>query len=70
MLKTLGLRRRQLRAIVAWQASTILVIAGLADVPLGVAAGHWAWASFASTVGFVPVIVVPCPPSSSASSPC
>jgi len=55
VLKTLGLRRRQLRATVAWQASTILVIAALAGVPLGVAAGHWAWASFATTVGFVPV---------------
>ena len=59
VLKTLGLRRHQLRAIVAWQASTILVLAGLAGVPLGVAAGHWAWASFATTVGFVPVTVVP-----------
>jgi hypothetical protein len=59
VLKTLGLRRRQLRAIVAWQASTILVIAALAGIPLGVAAGRWAWTSFASTVGFVPVTVVP-----------
>ncbi len=61
VLKSLGLRRRQLRAIVAWQASTILVIAALAGIPLGVAAGHWAWDSFASTVGFVPVTVVPLP---------
>jgi predicted lysophospholipase L1 biosynthesis ABC-type transport system permease subunit len=59
VLKTLGLRRRQPRAIVAWQASTILVIAALAGVPAGVAAGRWAWASFASSVGFVPVTVVP-----------
>jgi ABC-type antimicrobial peptide transport system permease subunit len=61
VLKTLGLCRRQLRAIVAWQASTILVIAALTGVPLGMAAGHWAWASFATTVGFVPVTVVPVP---------
>ena len=61
VLKTLGLRRRQLRAIVAWQASTILVIAALVGVPLGVAAGQWAWAGFASSVGFVPVTVVPVP---------
>ena len=61
MLKTLGLRRGQLRATVAWQASTILVIAALAGIPLGVAAGRWAWTSFASTVGFVPVTVVPVP---------
>jgi hypothetical protein len=36
VLKTLGLR--QLRAIVAWQASMILVIAAVVGVPLGVAA--------------------------------
>ena len=61
VLKTLGLRRRQLRAIVAWQASTILVIAALAGILLGVPAGRWAWTTFASTVGFVPVTVVPVP---------
>jgi hypothetical protein len=59
VLKTLGLRRGQLRAIIAWQASIILVIAALAGVPLGLAAGRWAWASFAASVGAVPVIVVP-----------
>ncbi len=59
VLKTLGLRRVQLRAIVAWQASVILVIAALAGVPLGLAAGRWAWASFAASVGAVPVSVVP-----------
>jgi hypothetical protein len=59
VLKTLGLGRRQLRAIVAWQASVILIIAALVGVPLGVAGGRWAWASFASSVGSVPVSVVP-----------
>lgn len=37
------------------------MIAGLAGVPLGVAAGHWAWTSFATTVGFIPVTVTPVP---------
>jgi hypothetical protein len=59
VLKTLGLGRRQLRVTVAWQASVILMIAALAGVPLGVVAGRWAWASFASSVGSVPVTVVP-----------
>ena len=59
VLKALGLSRRQLREIVAWQASVILVVAALIGVPLGVAAGRWAWASFASSVGAVPVSVVP-----------
>jgi ABC-type lipoprotein release transport system permease subunit len=59
VLKALGLRRRQLRAVVAWQASVILVIAALVGLPLGVAVGSWAWASFANSVGAVPVTVVP-----------
>jgi hypothetical protein len=59
VLKTLGLGRRQLRAIVAWQVSTILVIAVLAGLPAGVTAGRWVWTGFASSVGFVPVTVVP-----------
>jgi FtsX-like permease family len=59
VLKALGLRRGQLRAIVAWQVSMILVIAAAIGVPAGVAAGRWAWASFGGVVGFVPVSVVP-----------
>jgi hypothetical protein len=48
-------------AAVAWQASVILVVAVLVGGPLGVAAGHWAWAAFASSLGAVPVTVVPLP---------
>jgi predicted lysophospholipase L1 biosynthesis ABC-type transport system permease subunit len=55
LLKTLGLTRRQVMAAVAWQASVILVIAAL----LGAAADHWAWAAFATSLGAVPVTVVP-----------
>jgi hypothetical protein len=61
LLKTLGLTRRQVMAAVAWQASVILVIAALIGVPLGMAAGHWAWAAFATSLGAVPVTVVPVP---------
>ncbi len=59
LLKALGLRARQIRAIVAWQTSTILVVAVAAGVPLGVAAGQWAWTSFANSIGVVPTSVVP-----------
>ena len=48
-------------AAVAWQASVIIVVAVLVGGPLGVAAGHWAWAAFASSLGAVPVTVVPLP---------
>ncbi len=61
LLKALGLRARQVRAVVAWQTGTILVIAVLAGVPLGIAAGRWAWTSFANSIGVVPSPVVPVP---------
>jgi hypothetical protein len=48
-------------AAVAWQASVILVVATLIGVPLGVAAGHWEWGAFATSLGAVPVTVVPVP---------
>jgi predicted lysophospholipase L1 biosynthesis ABC-type transport system permease subunit len=59
LLKALGLRGRQLRAVVAWQTSITLVVATAAGVPLGLVAGRWAWTSFASTIGVVPTPVVP-----------
>jgi putative ABC transport system permease protein len=61
LLKTLGLTQRQVMAAVAWQASVILTIAALIGVPLGVTAGHWAWGAFATSLGAVPVTVVPVP---------
>jgi hypothetical protein len=59
LLKSLGLRARQIKEIIAWQTSTILVIAVIVGVPLGVAAGQWAWTSFANSIGVVPTPVVP-----------
>jgi hypothetical protein len=51
VLKTLGLRRPQVLAVVAWQASALTMIALVVGLPLGLVAGHWAWAAFADTVG-------------------
>jgi predicted lysophospholipase L1 biosynthesis ABC-type transport system permease subunit len=59
LLKSLGMRPRQTRAIVAWQATAILAIAAAAGVPLGVAAGRWAWTVFAGSIGVVPSPQVP-----------
>ena len=59
LLKTLGMTRRQLSAIVAWQTTLTLLIALVVGVPLGVAAGRWAWHGFAGSLGVVPVTVVP-----------
>jgi ABC-type lipoprotein release transport system permease subunit len=59
LLKSLGMRRSGLRAIVASQTSTILVLAIVVGVPLGIAAGRWAWTAFANEIGVVPAPVAP-----------
>jgi len=61
LLKALGLTRGQIRATVAGQASVILLAASVVGVPLGIAVGRWAWAAFATSLGAVPVTVVPVP---------
>jgi predicted lysophospholipase L1 biosynthesis ABC-type transport system permease subunit len=61
ILKTLGLVRRQVSSITAWQASTLAGLALLAGLPLGVAAGHWAWALFASGLGISTNAITPVP---------
>jgi ABC-type lipoprotein release transport system permease subunit len=60
-LKALGLLPRQVQAIVAWQATTMTVLALLAGLPLGVAVGRWAWALFSSGLGVPPGALVPVP---------
>jgi ABC-type antimicrobial peptide transport system permease subunit len=59
LLKTLGMTRRQLRAIVAWQTTFTLLIAVALGVPLGIAGGRLAWQAFAGSLGAVPVTAVP-----------
>jgi hypothetical protein len=59
VLRALGLTRRQVRAVIAWQTTTILMLAIAVGLPLGIAAGHWAWGSFAASIGVVPVTVIP-----------
>jgi hypothetical protein len=59
LLKSLGMLRGQLRVVVACQASTILLVAVVIGIPLGIAAGRWAWTAFASEIGVVPTLVVP-----------
>jgi hypothetical protein len=59
VLRTLGLRRHQLTAVMFWQISTVTGIALLFGLPLGVAAGHWAWALFADVLGISPGTAIP-----------
>jgi ABC-type lipoprotein release transport system permease subunit len=59
ILRALGFTRRQLRSIVAWQTVTLLLVAVVFGLPLGIVAGRAAWAAFASLLGVVPVTVIP-----------
>jgi ABC-type antimicrobial peptide transport system permease subunit len=59
LLKALGMRSLQLRAVVSWQTTTILAIAAVVGVPLGIAIGNWAWSTFANSIGVVPLPFVP-----------
>jgi FtsX-like permease family len=59
LLKALGMTRAQIRAIIACQTTLTLVIAIAAGVPLGIAAGRWAWHAFAGSIGAVPVTEIP-----------
>jgi FtsX-like permease family len=59
ILKTLGFRRSQISQTVAWQATTFALVAALAGVPVGIAAGRWAWRLVADQLGVVSGPVVP-----------
>jgi predicted lysophospholipase L1 biosynthesis ABC-type transport system permease subunit len=59
VLKSLGLTKPQVRLIVLWQTSTILVVAVCLGTVLGVAAGRLVWRGFAASLGVVPVTEVP-----------
>jgi hypothetical protein len=62
VFKALGMLRRQISAITAWQVSTLTGLALLAGLPLGVAAGRWSWALFAHGLGIPPGALTPTPP--------
>ena len=59
ILKALGLLRRQVSLITAWQVTTLTGLALLAGVPLGIAAGRWTWALFAQGLGIPAVAITP-----------
>ena len=51
VLRALGLLRRQVSQVAAWQVSTLAGLALLIGLPLGVAAGRWSWHLFAAGLG-------------------
>jgi hypothetical protein len=62
VFKTVGFVGRQITGTVAWQATTMVAIALLVGLPLGVAAGRWAWTLLANQIGVVNEPVTPVPP--------
>ena len=58
LLKVLGFLRRQVAAVVGWQATAVVLVGIVAGIPLGIAAGKAAWRLFATSFGVVPVSVV------------
>jgi hypothetical protein len=59
LLKALGFVRRQLAAIVFWQAVTVDVVGIAVGVPLGIVLGRAVWRAFAGNLGVVPFTVYP-----------
>ena len=51
VLKTLGFDRRQVRATVAWQATTVVAVGLLVGIPLGLVAGRLVWGAVAHQLG-------------------
>jgi ABC-type lipoprotein release transport system permease subunit len=51
VLKTLGFDRRQVRATIACQASTVGAVAVLLGVPLGLVVGRLVWSAVAENIG-------------------
>jgi ABC-type lipoprotein release transport system permease subunit len=58
ILKAVGFVGRQVRASVAWQATAIAGAGLIVGLPLGVAAGRWAWILLAQGFSIEPVSVI------------
>ena len=59
VLKTLGFRRRQIRATVGWQASTVTLVGLVIGIPLGIVVGRFAWRLVADGLGVSTATSVP-----------
>jgi putative ABC transport system permease protein len=59
ILKTIGFVRRQVVALVAWQAGTFATLSLLIGIPVGIIVGRGAWALFASELGVGSSSIVP-----------
>ncbi|MDQ3978982.1 MAG: FtsX-like permease family protein [Actinomycetota bacterium] len=61
VLRAIGFTRSQLVRSVTVQAWLLVIPALLVALPLGVAAGRWAWMTFAQELGVIPHATIPLP---------
>lgn len=61
VLASMGLRPRELRSVVRWQAVTVALLALAAGIPLGILVGRSAWTAVADATGVVDRTIVPVP---------
>jgi hypothetical protein len=59
VLRTIGLTRKQVRAAVHTHGAVVAGVALLVGVPLGIAAGRWAWRWFADRLGIADDPITP-----------
>jgi ABC-type antimicrobial peptide transport system permease subunit len=59
LLKTMGFRRGQVSATVAWQATTFAAVAAIVGLPVGLALGRALWLALADQLGIVPEVSTP-----------
>jgi len=59
LLKTLGFKRRQVRTTIAWQATTLAIIALLIGLPTGLIAGRLIWRQVANNLGVTNTSTIP-----------
>jgi ABC-type antimicrobial peptide transport system permease subunit len=59
VLKTLGFDRRQIRATVAWQATTLAAVGLVIGIPAGVVVGKVVWGVVAHGLGVSTAAVIP-----------
>jgi ABC-type lipoprotein release transport system permease subunit len=59
LLKTLGFERGQVRATLAWQATTLATVGLAVGIPVGVLVGNVVWRHVASSLGISPVVIFP-----------
>ena len=61
VLKTLGFDRRQVRATVAYQATTLATVGLIIGIPLGILVGSFVWGRVASGLGIATAPLIPMP---------